>query len=682
MISTRRVRAACGLAAALVAAAPAPARAANLYVAWKTGHEGGCAGDVEDFWACVIGATAFNDWLVPFPGGETVTLVAAAEIGDCGDWGNYDCVVQSAGWEPSPGDVVEYIHGGSCVGSNWHDATALTSSGVTVPIRGAELGDGFIGNCHCQTALGMHEIYEAAGDESNADCCNGQAWTGCPPAPPSTGGPGWYDLYGCAGLTLRAQAVSPAGNLFDAGACMYLSVDASDLCAQNRPTRDAGACVGGDLETCSLSPVVTSCGGLGCDPLPAPHCNTFAGTCSIAYDATLCSGEGAAVTVTCTNTGAADWPAGVTLGSDPPDQDSLFADASWSTARVVGPVTPDPVPAGGTGTFSFVARAPTVLGAIDYVQRFGLLFPGSSAPWTGADPAALTMNVTVAPCAPGAGLDAGASDAGDAGGGTDPRRGCGCSVVGAAGRGAGGAGLLALAALAVLLSRRARRGGAGWRGRRASGALAPAALAALAAGCVCGTVSGAPDAGPGTGTDGGPGDLPDAAPAATDSSIPAGTCWMVLPPVACGDGVCDPGCENGLDCPADCALPPGGIPCDGTPAVWTCNADGSARYECYGGSVVIEPCGGPGACVAVTGGWPAQCHGCYACDGWYNGLGLPYLYTCSAAGSGTRRRCVDVSTGGDCLQGVSNPASCCAIDDDCAGGACISMPEGTDDLCP
>ncbi|HEV8320976.1 MAG TPA: hypothetical protein VG389_05135 [Myxococcota bacterium] len=469
MNNPRRVLATLCVAAALLAAAPAPVRAANLYIAWKSGHEAGCAGEVEDFWACVIGATAFNSWLVPFAGGETVTLVAAAEIGDCGDWGNFTCVVQSAGWEPAPGDVIEYIHGGGCVGSNDHTASVVTNSGATVPIRGAELGDGFLGNCHCQTALGMHEIYEAAGDASDADCCNGQTWTGCAPAPPSLGGPGWYELLGCAGLSLRAQAVSPAGNLFDAAACMYLGVDSANLCAQGRATRDAGACVGGDLETCSLSPVVTSCGGLGCEDLPAPHCSTFAASCSVDYEAALCSGEGAAVTVSCTNTGAVDWPAGVTLGTDPQDRDSVFADASWSSARVVGPVTPDPVPAGGTGTFAFVARAPTVLGPIDYAQGFGLLFPGSGALYLGADPAALQMNVTVAPCAPGAGSDGGAAadGGGDAGApGGDGRGGCHCSVVGAAGGrggGSGGGGLAAAVAVAGLVGLTGR---ALQRGRR------------------------------------------------------------------------------------------------------------------------------------------------------------------------------------------------------------------------
>src|SRR5262245_11204712 len=155
-----------GAALALgLALAPARAEAASLYIAWQTGHEGGVSGEVGAFGSCVIGATKFNEWLAAFPGGEQMTLKAVAEIGDCGlSFPDFTCVVNSAGWEVEQGDVVEYIHAGGCAGYNDHGITVTTPSGKAVGIRGADLGDGFIGNCHCQTALGMHEIYEAAGD--------------------------------------------------------------------------------------------------------------------------------------------------------------------------------------------------------------------------------------------------------------------------------------------------------------------------------------------------------------------------------------------------------------------------------------------------------------------------------------------------------------------------------------
>ncbi len=159
----------------------------------------------------------------------------------------------------------------------------------------------------------------------------------------------------------------------------------------------------------------------------------------------------------------------------------------------------------------------------------------------------------------------------------------------------------------------------------------------------------------------------------------AGGCYMVQPAARCGDGVCDPGCEGALDCPDDCALPDGGVACTG-PATWTCSPGKTARVECYRGRLVVERCAG--ACETLPADWPAQCHGCRPCDGFFQGKGLPYLYTCNQQMPSQRRRCIDVSNGGDCVQDVSDPAHCCAIDDDCAGGACLPMPEGMDDLCP
>jgi hypothetical protein len=165
-----------------------------------------------------------------------------------------------------------------------------------------------------------------------------------------------------------------------------------------------------------------------------------------------------------------------------------------------------------------------------------------------------------------------------------------------------------------------------------------------------------------------------------DAGPTEGACWMVRPAAACGDGVCDPGCENALDCPGDCPAPSGGIACSGGPTTWSCNANASARYVCAAGHYVIETCGGPGSCQTQPGAWPAQCHGCNPCDTFYMGLGTPYLWTCTPGRPTQRRRCIDQATGGDCIQGAS--ATCCAVDDDCTGGNCLSRPEGTDDLCP
>jgi hypothetical protein len=170
-----------------------------------------------------------------------------------------------------------------------------------------------------------------------------------------------------------------------------------------------------------------------------------------------------------------------------------------------------------------------------------------------------------------------------------------------------------------------------------------------------------------------------------DAGLPDGTCLMVTPPARCGDGVCDPGCEanSPLDCPADCPIPDGGIPCDGGLAKWTCNASRSARLECFHGVVHVDPCGDTGTCQPVAGNYPDQCHVCVPCMGWNTASpahGQPYVYNCTATNQ--RQRCVDVRTGGDCIQGASNSADCCVVTDTCLGGACITQAVGVDDRCP
>jgi hypothetical protein len=161
-------------------------------------------------------------------------------------------------------------------------------------------------------------------------------------------------------------------------------------------------------------------------------------------------------------------------------------------------------------------------------------------------------------------------------------------------------------------------------------------------------------------------------------------CFMVHPPAMCGDGVCDPGCESPIDCPADCPIPDGGLPCTGTPSVWTCNANGTARYVCYHGQYHFDLCPAAGACHTIVSPWPAQCHACMPCNGWNSAspaIGQPFVWSCINAGA-ERVRCVDTSTGGDCVMGRSDPTHCCVLDDVCVGGGCVGTPLGHEDYCP
>ncbi|MBZ0116599.1 MAG: hypothetical protein K8H88_06385 [Sandaracinaceae bacterium] len=179
----------------------------------------------------------------------------------------------------------------------------------------------------------------------------------------------------------------------------------------------------------------------------------------------------------------------------------------------------------------------------------------------------------------------------------------------------------------------------------------------------------------------------DSATEAPDAPLPDGACLMVSPAVRCGDGVCDPGCEANApyECPLDCPLPDGGAPCSGGPTKWTCNASGTALVQCFDGVLHVQLCGAPGSCHRVAGGYPDQCEACVPCTGWNSASpahGQPYVYNCSTTNRDQRERCVDVRTGGDCIQGTSASADCCVVTDTCLGGACVVQPLGVDDRCP
>src|SRR5690349_13468583 len=102
---------------------PGAAHAQHLWVAWKAGHEAGCRSQVEDFWACLLGATQFDDMDAAWPGGERLSLAGTMEIGDCStadpDTPSFQCIVDMTHWEVGNNDVILWVHGGtSCGGSN------------------------------------------------------------------------------------------------------------------------------------------------------------------------------------------------------------------------------------------------------------------------------------------------------------------------------------------------------------------------------------------------------------------------------------------------------------------------------------------------------------------------------------------------------------------------------------
>src|SRR5205814_1024053 len=123
---------------------------------------------------------------------------------------------------------------------------------------------------------------------------------------------------------------------------------------------------------------------------------------------------------------------------------------------------------------------------------------------------------------------------------------------------------------------------------------------------------------------------------------------------------------------------------DGMPAQWHCNAGRTARYECSAGRLHFENCGAPGSCVPSPAGWPDQCHGCRTCTASTTttpALGQPYVWNCNV-GTNVLEHCIDVTTGGNCIRGTSDPTHCCVVDNHCVTGNCVAHPVGQDDVCP
>jgi hypothetical protein len=225
----------------------------NLYIAWQSGHEN-CRGEVESFFGCLFDHTDFNTLTTAFPRGRSLSYAGGAVVSGCAlnpnppnqcDWHCvWQCVENQAHFALHTGDVMLYLHDGGCGGHNNWDQTIATPSGNVV-VNLAETGDGG-DRCVCQTAMGMHETYEASSDAGAADCCNGQfpahmsfgAGNNCLPWCDSCsptchqfgngtcGGDGtfgWYHLTCPGGASYSAVRVSPASNEWTPSGCMQLS---------------------------------------------------------------------------------------------------------------------------------------------------------------------------------------------------------------------------------------------------------------------------------------------------------------------------------------------------------------------------------------------------------------------------------------------------------------------------
>jgi hypothetical protein len=223
--------------------APPPNAGHNLWIAFD-GATNGQMNHTRDFFNCVFQHSNFNQLTAAFPDGRPfggvggiATLNAAcatvhpywcATVAD--DSATLQCIEDQTNWPLAPDDVVLYypttatknncdVYNGGCADgrNHWHIPVKL-QDGSSVSVEAAF---GFTGaGANCQTALGLHEVFEASAEASAADCCNGQQ--NCKGQEPD--GPyGWYSGAGC-GQTWELQNVSPSqAQEWNPGACTHLT---------------------------------------------------------------------------------------------------------------------------------------------------------------------------------------------------------------------------------------------------------------------------------------------------------------------------------------------------------------------------------------------------------------------------------------------------------------------------
>lgn len=207
----------------------------KLWIAWDSGPSS-CRTNTENFFACILSRSDFPTLESAWSTGRALSWGGSAVLGSaCGfhhgtdasvgtDSATFQCIEDQTGWDLHTDDVVMYYptwSGCSDGRNHWH-IPVKTKAGASVSI---EIGLGFTSNvCTCQTALGMHEVYEASSDPSSADCCNGQTWAPLHASCSKYAGPsyGWYDL-ACGGTTYKAQLVSISTNEWDASGCTALT---------------------------------------------------------------------------------------------------------------------------------------------------------------------------------------------------------------------------------------------------------------------------------------------------------------------------------------------------------------------------------------------------------------------------------------------------------------------------
>ncbi len=212
-------------------------------------------GDEDAYWNCVLGHSNFSTYTSAYAsanGGTALYYGGAATISSpcsvvhstsatvANDSATLQCIENQTHWPIGTNDVILYYpQGYGCQDGRNHWGIPVTAPGGASVTLKAAFAFTSTGQA-CQEALGFHEAFEAAGQWSGADCCNGQ--DGCT-APTAYG---WYSFSACGG-TWYAQYITPAAHEFDSAYCTQLAYNQNIAC--NLPMNPTSQLTGNEAIT-------------------------------------------------------------------------------------------------------------------------------------------------------------------------------------------------------------------------------------------------------------------------------------------------------------------------------------------------------------------------------------------------------------------------------------------------
>jgi hypothetical protein len=239
---------------------------------------------LQSFYQCLLHQTSYNDTFInSYADGVQLVLGGVRTISHCStvvhqswcgtsDTKTMQCIINQTSWPVTTNDVILYYpssalagsgsgctsYSGGCYDGRNQHGIVVTSSKGTATIRAAYSfsGSTAAGKQYCQTALGMHEVFEAATAADAADCCNGQgSCKGHEPNAPY----GWYTFNGC-GTSYNLQRIATAANKWNPAGCTTVA----NFCNGEVCSANGACCTGGTFCSAAGHCCDGTCNIFGC----------------------------------------------------------------------------------------------------------------------------------------------------------------------------------------------------------------------------------------------------------------------------------------------------------------------------------------------------------------------------------------------------------------------------------